>query len=170
MREWFYLASGFALLSLICRGERRDPGALGVHSFRLWVGMALLLAVDFALNSLWEPAGHRDFRFLSLFLLALLLDEGTRRIFKGGREGSAIPLVVSPSGAALLAFSLWTIEGGPAAERYLWGLLLPIASGVFEWLLVGLRERARLSNVPQALAGLPLIFWLAMLLSLAVVN
>jgi Na+-translocating ferredoxin:NAD+ oxidoreductase RnfA subunit len=77
---------------------------------------------------------------------------------------------MSPFFLALFTFALWTVAGAEdplSRERFFWGLALPMASGLFEWLLEGLRERLRLLRLPVAVEGAPILFWLAMLLALS---
>lgn len=177
MSQWFYLSFGFALLFTFLGKE--DAGGLGsrevreiwLNAFRLVVGVGLLTA----LNSLftffvWGPASRNDLGRVSLFLWAFLIDEAMGRLRKEGKGKEKIRIVVSRSFLALVAFSLWMVEKQsllPPVGRFLWGLGLPLGAGVFEWLLGGLRERVKLSHLPPPLEGAPILFWLAMLLSLA---
>ena len=80
-------------------------------------------------------------------------------------------LVLSRFSLALFAFSYWMLgsEGVSASSaRFLAGLALPLATGFLEWILAGLRERVRLSEVPARLQGAPILFWLAMILALGI--
>lgn len=156
MSEWFYLSLGFALLFFLQRGKRQKrPRQIWKFSLELSGVLILLLTVDTLFSRfLWSPLGRGDLRLLSLFLWALLIDRG-----RGG-----------PFFWALLAFSLWTLgEEGilPLRERFVGGLGLVWGAKIFETLLEGLRERLKLSNLPPALEGTPILFWLAGILSLA---
>ena len=177
MIEWFYLSFGFALLFTFLRREDRRglrwPGVreIGFNACRLVVGVGILTILNSLFTFfLWGPAGRNDFGWISFFLWALILDEGMNHLKKEGREKEEIPMIVSPSFLALVGFSLWIVEKGsfhPSPQRFLWGLGLPLGTAVLEWLLEGLRNRVRLSSIPTALEGAPILFWLAMLLSLA---
>lgn len=177
MNQWFSLSLTFGFLFAFLRKEEsRYAGSRGIREIgsRLFY-LALALGILIALHSLcafliWGPIGREDLATVSLFLWALLIDQGMSRLRKEGKRTSPIPLVKSPSFLALAAFSLWIVEKQstpPSVERLLWGLGLPLGAGVVEGLLTGLRERVRLSNLPSALEGTPIFFWLAMLLSLA---
>jgi hypothetical protein len=172
MTSWLYLALGFALFFLLERGERRQGGGgVWVFTGKLTVGLILLLAADTFLNALiWQPAGRNDFRFLSLFLWGLVIEAGIRRVTRETPARGELPLIVSPFFLAVLLFALWTIESEgrlPWEQRFLWGLGLPPACGLFQWLLEGLQERLRLAELSPRVTGPRLLFWLAMLLGLA---
>ena len=117
--------------------------------------LTVLLALDTVLTVfLWNPLGRSDLRFVFVFLAALLLDRGK----------------ASPFFLALLGFSFGTIGKGDLTsptERFLWGFSLVLGTALFKSLLEGLRERLKLSHLPKAMEGAPLLFWLAGLLFLA---
>ena len=80
-------------------------------------------------------------------------------------------LVVSRFSLALFAFSYWTLgsEGVSTSNaRFLAGLALPLITGFLEWVLGGLWDRLRLSEVPPRIQGAPILLWLAMLLALTI--
>lgn len=177
MNPWFYLSLSFGFLfAFLPKEEPRRVGSRGIQEIgsRLFY-LTLALGILVALHSLcafliWGPTGREDLATVSLFLWALLIDQGMSRLRKEGKRTLSIPLVKSPSFLALVAFSLWIVENPstpPSVGRFLGGLGLPLGTGFIEGLLTGLRERVRLSNLPSALEGTPIFFWLAMLLSLA---
>ena len=177
MSQWFYLSFGFGFLFTCLRKE--DLGGFGSQgireiwpeAFRLALAVGILVLLHSLLTFLiWAPSGRNDLGRVSLFLWALLIDEGISRLRREGARTLKIRIGVSRFYLALVAFSLWIVEKEPMSPpipRLLWGLGLPLGMGLFEWLLAGLRERVKLSNIPSALEGTPILFWLAMLLSLA---
>lgn len=167
MSEWYSLAFGFALFFILERraGEEKG-GSIWWFSLRLSLAILLLVGVDTLFGFfLWRPSGRRDLGLFSLSLWALLVGEGINRIWKREGEGERRQMGLSRFYLALVSFSLWTIGGGE--KRLFLGLALPLATALLEWLLAGLRDRVRLAQIPKALEGPPLFFWLAMLLSLA---
>lgn len=175
MIEWFYLAFGFALLSVAnatdSRGSHRSFCETAKKSFSLLIALAILLEIDkLAADNLWIPAGRESFRWASLFLTALLAQEALVRLNVNKIKGDSplmgtVPFYFIPAERnffPLLGFSFWTAANG----HYGLGLLLPVASGLFEWLLGGLWQRLELSNPPKLFEGAPLLFWLTALLSL----
>ena len=173
MTEWLYLASGFGLLLTLLQKESRpgDSAPLGTFSLQLLAALAVLVMIDtFTTLYLWRPLGRNDLRFISLFLWGVVADEGAMRLGKRGERRGRPELVVNPSLLALLAISFWIVskEGVfPYRIRILAGFSLVPAAALFEWLLTGLQRRLKLSLVPKALEGLPILFWTAMILSLA---
>ena len=177
MNAWFYLSFGFGFLFSWLRKE--NPRGLGSQEIReIWLETFCLTAAVGTLVLLhglltfliWGPSGRSDLGMVSLFLGAFLIDEGMGRLARRGRGKERIRIVASRSFLDLVGFSLWMVdEGGGSSppERFLWGLGLPLGMGLFEWLLAGLRERVKLSHLPPVLEGTPILFWLAMLLSLA---
>ena len=171
MKEWFYLTFGFALFFILLRGEQREDLKTRVKfSFLLFLALSVLAVIDQLGNLyLWRPLGRQDFRLGTLFLWAILVDQGIihrlgQRRDKKRRAQKEIPLAVNPTLVALLAFSLWMMKGG---SRLMLGLTLPLGTALFEWLLEGLRDRLRLANLPRAFEEKPILFWLAMLLVVA---
>lgn len=163
MNEMIYLSFGFALFFILLRGEEGEvtPRDLVIRSLRLTAGVGILVLVDSQFSrSLWEPLGRSDLRFLSLLFWALVIDEALNRI-RGRREKRTVRLLVPPTSLALFGFALAAIGKTKLT------LALPLASGLVEWLLLGLKERIRLSNLPRALEGTPILFWLAALLALS---
>ncbi len=156
MSEWFYLSLGFAILFVLQRGERpKKPGQIWKFSIGLSGAFILLIALDAVFSRFfWTLLARPDLRLISFLLFAFLIDRG-----KGG-----------PFFWVLMAFALWTIgkEGSfSVTKSFLAGLGLIGGAGLFEMLLEGLRERLKLSNLPPALEGPTLIFWLASLIFLS---
>lgn len=172
MTAWFYGSFGFALLSILQHRERaRGSRAIWIFSLKLSWALTLLAAVDFLFNAFfWEPSGRNDLRIISLFLWGLLVDEAMGQGRENRKVETGTTFLVSSFYLALMGFSFWMIEREkmlPLAERLLWGLGLPLMSGLFEWLLQGLRQRLRLAQIPGNLEGTALVFWVAVILSLA---
>lgn len=177
MNQWFYLSLSFGFLFAFLRKEEsrcvssREIQEIGSRLFYLTLALGILVALhSLCVFLIWRPIGREDLATVSLLIWALLIDHGMSRLRKEGKRTPAIPIVESLSFLALVAFSLWIVENQsplPSVERFLWGLGLPLGTGLVEGLLTGLRERVRLSNLPSALEGTPIFFWLAMLLSLA---
>lgn len=170
MNEWFYLAFGFALLSTLHGGERRKrPGEIFDFSLELSLAFTLLIALDLIGSSLvWFPLGRSDLRWATLVLWALILDAVRNRRTKK-REPGGLPLFVSRFFLVSLGSSLWAISKEaalPLRNCLVGGLALVFVTGVLEWLLEGLRERLKLSQIPEALEGPPILIWLTALLSL----
>ena len=116
----------------------------------------------------WGPGGREDWGRISLFLWAVLIDWAVNGVKKKDQGRGGLRWVVSPFSLALFSFSYWTTDGNFETSRFLGGLLLPLAAGFLEWLLAGLWGRIRLSEVPPRLEGVPILFWLAMLLALSI--
>lgn len=172
MINWFYLSFGFALLHLFQKGERQPKGkSILILSLELSLAVTLLATLDSLSNHfLWKPVGRGDLRLISLFLGAFLVDQMMNRSFKREPEKGVIPLAISESFLALFSFAFWMVGNEHALsfkERFLGACGLPLGMGGFRWLLVGLKEKLRLSDVPKGLEGAPILFWLAMLLFLA---
>lgn len=169
MITWYYTAFGFALISILLRGERRKREEYGFRKFYLdlCLTFSILFTIDLLLSTfLWNPFGRNDLRFVSLFLWAAVLDQGMswfrEKTRRSPRTQLILPLLVSPSLIVLFGLSVWAIE----SDNFFAGLGLVIATGVVEWLLEGLRMRLRLSDVPEVLGGATIIFWLAAILFL----
>ena len=177
MNRWLYLSLGFGLLfTWLRKGNSQEFSLQAIReiwleAFGLALAVGILVLVTSLLNFLlWRPSGRDDLGLISLFFWALLIDEGIGRLTGRGEGKEKIRIVAHRSFLALVGFSLWVVEGKEgflSPTRFLWGLGLPLGMGVFQWLLVGLRERVKLSNLPSVLEGAPILFWLAMLLSLA---
>lgn len=175
MNHWFYLSFGFGLIFTWLRKEEaggfgpQGIREIGAEVFRLVAAVGILVPLHTLLTCLiWGPSGRDDLGRVSLLLWAFVIGEGMER--PAGKGGGKIRIPVSRSFLALAGFSLWIVEGPgrfPTVERFLWGLGLPVGMGLAEWLLAGLRERVKLSNIPPLVAGAPILFWLAMLLLLA---
>ena len=167
MNEWFCLAFGFALLSILTREESRvSTRVIAASTVKLLAALALLVVIDTASRSfLWNPIRREGLASVTFFLWALLIDEGMSRIGRNKGEKVKIRFFVRRPLVALLGFSSWVLSHRDAS--LLWGLGLPLASGLAEWLLEGLRDRLRLASVPRVLEGGPILLWLSMLLWMA---
>ena len=173
--EAFYLVLAFACLFVLQgRAGRNEWNRRTDSAFHLRLSAAVgILAVIQNICHLfvWGPSARYEFASASLFLWAILLDwaiNGFRRKERGRGE---MRLVVSRFSLALFAFSYWTLgsEGVSASStRFLAGLSLPLATGFLEWILRGLWDRLRLSDVPARIQGAPVLLWLAMILALAI--
>lgn len=166
MKEWLYLTLGFASVSLLSReGVRPTTRSLALSTLRLSIALPLLLAVDgFFRSLLWNPLGREDLASASFLLWALLIDEGTNRLGRNKAENTKVRFFVRRSLLALLGFSAWAASHRDAS--WVWSLGLPAGSGLFEWLLEGLRDRLRFASIPKTLEGGPILLWLSMLLGL----
>ena len=166
MTGWFYLAFGFALFFALIGGEEGFKSRRWKRAFQLTLGLALVAIIDLLMTPLlWRPSGREDLRLISLFLWVFLINQWM--LWGKPAEKTRIPVLPNPAFIALLGFCLWTIggEGGNRLDkRFFAGLGMPFASATLEWFLVGLRERVKLSSLPPALEGEPILFWLAMLL------
>ncbi len=177
MTAWLYLAFGFSLLSIFLDGEKKgDAGhrlnEIGRNSLLLTLILGIVFLLDYFLTrTLWPSAGRNDLRWISVAASALVVEGGVRKLARPGTFVPAWPAgrlgtvsVFPLSFLAAVTISLWTLSTG----SYLLGLTLPLGIGLSEGLLLGLWERLRLSNPPALLDGAPLLFWLTMLLALAV--
>lgn len=168
MIEGFYLAFGFALITVLSReGTQKWAAQAAFFSgLKLTFSLTALTGLHMlSLRYLWGPAGRVDFSIASFLLLAFLIDEGMERVSKGPADRPKIRFFVRQSLLALIAFSIW-IQGPGGAIGFL-GFALPLASSFVEWLLEGFRARLRLSFVPRVLEGEPILLVLAALLFLA---
>ena len=171
MTDWFCLVFGFALFFVLLREESsEDSRKIWLFSIDLALAFFLLLALDFIFyHWLWSPAGRGDLRFPSLFLWGLLIQAGRARFRKGEKAGRKREPLASRFFLALMAFSFWTIDKEgilPEKARLFWGIGLPLGAGFLEWLMEGLKQRLQLANLPASVAGRPILFWIAALLSL----
>ena len=175
MKQAFSLVFAFACLFVLQKGQKRKEGntrADAAFYLRLSAAVGILTVIQNICHLfVWGPSGRDELASASLFLWAVLLDwaiNGFRRKERGTGE---MRLVVSRFSLALFAFSYWTLgsEGVSTSNaRFLAGLALPLATGFLEWVLGGLWDRLRLSEVPPRIQGAPILLWLAMLLALTI--
>ena len=172
MSGFFYLAFGFALLSLLQQGERRrSPRKIFEFSLELSLAFILLLALDLLLTTyVWNPTRLGEFRLPSLFLWALLVDQARTRWLRKTKENGEARLFLGRFFLTSVGFTLCALDAEkklPLPQAYLWSWALIPASTLFEWLLKGLEERLRLSWIPKPFEGIPILFILAAILFLA---
>ena len=175
MREGFDLIVAFACFFVLQRGQgQKERKRKGTAAFYLRLSAAVgVVAVIQNICHLfvWGPSGRHELAAASLFLWAILVDWAVNGFKRKERGSGDMRLPVSRFSLALFAFSSWTLgsEGVSASNlKFLAGLFLPLATGFLEWVLGGLWDRLRLSEVPPRIQGAPILFWLAMILALAI--
>ena len=171
MISWFYLAFSFAILFTLQEGQvKGDAAKIGAFSLRLMGALAVLIVIQNLCNVLvWFPSGRTELGKATLFLWAILLDGSINGFRKKDRGRQETALIISRFSLALFAFSYWIFgETTAGPGRFFRGLWLPPAAGLIQWILGGIWERLRLSEVPSKLRGAPILVWTAMLLALLI--
>ena len=170
MIPWFYLAFSFAILFTLQEGQVKGNAAkIGTFSFRLMAALAILIVIQNLCNVLvWFPGGRTELGKAALFLWAILLDGSINGFRKKDRGRQETALILSRFSLALFAFSYWIFDESAGPARFLRGLWLPPAAGLIQWILGGIWERLRLSEIPSKLRGAPILVWTAMLLALLI--
>lgn len=174
MIEWLYLVLGFSSLFALQKGQTRTAktGRLAKFYLRLFGAVVVLVVIQNICNIFaWSTSGYQELGTASIFLWAILLDWAVNGIKKKEKGRGEAALAISRFALALFAFSAWTLEDGaiPASTmRFFLGLSLPLVTGFLEWVLIGLWNRLRLSDVPERVQGNPALFWIAMILALGI--
>ena len=155
MIEGFYLALGLAVFSILGAKKRANKTkALWLSSLELLLALASVLGMDWLLNTfLWQPAGRNEFRMISVLLLIFLMGEADEQIF--------VPLA---------GFSIWMMTHEKTLSLPVWlvaGSAFPFATGILRILLESFSKRLQLADVPSVFQGMPMVFWLASLVALA---
>ena len=170
MISWFYLAFSFAVLFTLQEGQvKPNAGKIGVFSFRLMGALAVLIVIQNLCSVwVWVPSGRENLGKATLLLWAILLDWSINGFRKKDRARQETAFVLSRFSLALFAFSCWTFGQAAGPGIFFRGLCLPPAAALVQWILSGLWERLRLSEVPSKLRGAPILFWTATLLALLI--
>ncbi len=164
--DWFYLSLGFAFLltveETVCvRNDRPLVYGLGLclrEVFELLAEMTLLLSVFYGIMRM--PGAWTGYRKEIVLGLFFAVPYGLARL---RRRGGYFFL-------AVFAFCFWTVHSpteavyGDYLARAVW---IVSSFTVFRLLLAGISRRIRISGVPQAFCGLPILLLSAAILAWA---